>query len=488
MVEALLHRLITPVLFVAFVLAGCGDNYDPPENLYSPARSNDDSGSGQAVDFEGQWQVVSLSQDSVPIDLEDSGLDVVLDIAADGTARWHVREDGEHYFFCSADDMVLAQDQLVKDQVFLNYYHVVVDSETLQVTENEGLKQTQYTAVQSDDGLIDLQDGHPPRGIVMLPELNLFNPSDIVSLTLQAVTVDLSGSAPTQQYALECSIKSDIVDSINSLDDEPPVITFFALTSATPTTDSTIAFDLEGRDNVAVRAWLINESAAVPALDDAAWSGTTPSAYTLSDGSGTKTVYAWAKDAGGNISDPASISVDYSLPPCQGTETPASPEQFEIDNVSNSTGDLSSFSADDDDFLEMEIDSTQVPMVLTVDFELADTDVSDLRVRVSSISRQSSQNQPSAFRRTIFAYNYVAQTWNIVDPARSIGDTEQVLFDFAFADNVDNVSDYLGQNGDMRAFSLRIILARETEASWRHDVGLVELMVAHPADPNCVEE
>jgi hypothetical protein len=489
MVEALLHRLFFFTLFAAVALAGCGEGYTPPESKYSPSRTTEDQGSGNDIDFKGRWKITTLSQDGVPLDLEASGLDVVLDIAANGTARWYVKEDGEHYYYCSADDMVLEQDPLNKDRVSISYYHVLVDPQTLQVVENEGRKQTHFTAVQPDDNLVRLLDGHPPRGIVMLPALNLFGEQDIVSLTLEAVSVDLSGSASTQYGAQHCSIKTDVIDSGDPpADEEPPLITRFTLTSGTPTMDPAIAFDLEGRDNVAVSAWLVNESDAVPAVDDAAWSDSRPTAYTLSSGYGMKTVYAWAKDAGGNISDPASISIDYvSDPPCQYIEVPASLTQFYTFNVFRYNGGLSSLLADDDDFLEMEINSTQTSMMLTVDFQLVDTDVRDLRVRVSSLSSRYFQDQPSAFVRTVSAYNHAAQEWTVVDPARSIGDTAAVLTDIALAGNVENIVDYLGQEGDRLNVRLMIEMDRVTDGSWQHDMGLVELLATQPVDPNCVD-
>lgn len=70
---------------------------------------------------------------------------------------------------------------------------------------------------------------------------------------------------------------------------------------------------LTATDNVGVTGYLINESAVIPDVNDARWSNTPPLEYTF-DSEGTKTLYAWAKDAAGNISDNKSITLIIKLP------------------------------------------------------------------------------------------------------------------------------------------------------------------------------
>ena len=61
----------------------------------------------------------------------------------------------------------------------------------------------------------------------------------------------------------------------------------------------------EATDAVGVTGYLVNETVTTPAVDDSNWSGTAPTTY-LVDSDGSKTLYAWAKDAAGNISTSSS--------------------------------------------------------------------------------------------------------------------------------------------------------------------------------------
>jgi hypothetical protein len=66
-------------------------------------------------------------------------------------------------------------------------------------------------------------------------------------------------------------------------------------------------------DNTAVTGYLLTESATAPAASDAGWQGTAPTNYVFST-QGIKTLYAWAKDAAGNVSTNLSDSVTITLP------------------------------------------------------------------------------------------------------------------------------------------------------------------------------
>ena len=100
-------------------------------------------------------------------------------------------------------------------------------------------------------------------------------------------------------------------------DTEIPVISTFTLSSNSPTAYEIISFLLEGTDNTGITGWLVSESADKPEAEDAGFVAEMPTEYTLSSGYEDKTIYAWAKDAAGNVSTSSSFAVSYIEP---GTE------------------------------------------------------------------------------------------------------------------------------------------------------------------------
>ena len=54
--------------------------------------------------------------------------------------------------------------------------------------------------------------------------------------------------------------------------------------------------------------YILTESSSTPSLNDSHWVTTAPTTYTFQS-QGSKTLYAWARDAAGNISSSLSASV-----------------------------------------------------------------------------------------------------------------------------------------------------------------------------------
>jgi YD repeat-containing protein len=86
-----------------------------------------------------------------------------------------------------------------------------------------------------------------------------------------------------------------------------PVVTAFVIPSlynnlSVPITAFTAT------DNVGVTGYLVNESPSTPSLNDPNWSGAPQTQYIFSS-DGNKTLYAWARDAAGNISNSRSATV-----------------------------------------------------------------------------------------------------------------------------------------------------------------------------------
>jgi hypothetical protein len=91
-----------------------------------------------------------------------------------------------------------------------------------------------------------------------------------------------------------------------------PTVTGFAL-PATSTSLTVSITTLTATDNVAVTGYIVTEAATAPAAAAAGWSAIAPANYTFTT-AGAKTLYAWAKDAAGNISVSSSASVTITLP------------------------------------------------------------------------------------------------------------------------------------------------------------------------------
>jgi hypothetical protein len=73
--------------------------------------------------------------------------------------------------------------------------------------------------------------------------------------------------------------------------------------SSTTTDGRTVAVSLPAAtDDFGVTGYFVSQSGARPAAGAAAWQPAPPATFTLAGGNGLKTVYAWAKDAAGNVS------------------------------------------------------------------------------------------------------------------------------------------------------------------------------------------
>ncbi len=102
--------------------------------------------------------------------------------------------------------------------------------------------------------------------------------------------------------------------TITATDVTPPVVTSFTIpTLSASTTVPVTAFT--ATDDIGVTEFLITETSSTPSLSNSNWTSSTP-AFFIFGGSGTRTAYAWARDAAGNISQniSATIAVDSSPP------------------------------------------------------------------------------------------------------------------------------------------------------------------------------
>jgi chitinase len=97
-------------------------------------------------------------------------------------------------------------------------------------------------------------------------------------------------------------------------DTTAPVVTSFSMPAITNCATVAVS-SFSATDNVAVIGYLISESATAPTAAAAEWNLTPPTSFTFA-GTGTRTAYAWTKDAAGNVSasKATSVLIDTILP------------------------------------------------------------------------------------------------------------------------------------------------------------------------------
>lgn len=106
------------------------------------------------------------------------------------------------------------------------------------------------------------------------------------------------------------------------LDTTPPVITVFTI----PSTSSSLTIPITSviaTDNIGVKGYVLTESSTKP-TSAAGWTSSFPSTFNFTS-EGTKTLYAWAKDAAGNVSAAVSRVVTISL--IKSAEIPVASEE-----------------------------------------------------------------------------------------------------------------------------------------------------------------
>jgi hypothetical protein len=133
---------------------------------------------------------------------------------------------------------------------------------------------------------------------------------------------------------IESSYSNEVERTVSS-DTTPPVVIAFSVPDTS--TSLTVPINtLAATDNVGVTGYLVDESATKPYATAGGWTATAPVSYTFTT-AGNRTIYAWAKDAAGNVSASMSVSVAVTLPdttaplvPTSVTATVASSSQINL--------------------------------------------------------------------------------------------------------------------------------------------------------------
>ncbi len=152
---------------------------------------------------------------------------------------------------------------------------------------------------------------------------NYFSGTGMDSPPLHALADGVSGVNGVFAYGTAGSFPNQGSDASNywvdvafspsaAQDTTPPAVTAFTA----PTTSTTLSVAINSftaSDNVAVTGYLVNESATAPAASAVGWTASAPTSYTFAT-AGAKTLYAWAKDAAGNVSSGSSAALTITLP------------------------------------------------------------------------------------------------------------------------------------------------------------------------------
>jgi len=94
-------------------------------------------------------------------------------------------------------------------------------------------------------------------------------------------------------------------------DTTAPSVTVFAMPSISSSLTVAIT-SFTASDNVSVTGYLLTETSSKPSATASGWASARPVSYTFSS-AGSKTLYAWAKDAAGNVSTSRSASITITV-------------------------------------------------------------------------------------------------------------------------------------------------------------------------------
>jgi sulfur relay (sulfurtransferase) DsrF/TusC family protein len=112
---------------------------------------------------------------------------------------------------------------------------------------------------------------------------------------------------------LESSYSNVIVETIPLADTTAPSLSSFSLPSTSSSLKVAIT-SLRASDNIGVTGYLLTEGATtMPQPSASGWSAAPPTSHTFSS-PGVKSLYAWARDGAGNVSNAVGRSVTITLP------------------------------------------------------------------------------------------------------------------------------------------------------------------------------
>ncbi len=151
-------------------------------------------------------------------------------------------------------------------------------------TNNGGSVITGYTVTSIPEGGTDINAGSTSL---------IHSITGLANGTSYTFTVKATNSAGT-------SIASSVSNAVIPIDVTLPVISAFTIPSTSNSRTVSIS-RFTATDNNGISGYLLTETAAIPSTATSGWTSAAPSTYIFSS-DGFKALYAWAKDAAGNIS------------------------------------------------------------------------------------------------------------------------------------------------------------------------------------------
>ncbi len=172
---------------------------------------------------------------------------------------------------------------------------------------------TWTTPTTNTDGTIltDLEGFKIYYGTTSGNYTNSINAGDVTSYTFNNLTSGTTYYFAVTAYdtaGLESTYSNQVAKTESAVSDTTaPTVTAFTI----PATSSSLTVAINSfiaTDNAAVTGYMVNESATKPSASAAGWTSTVPTSYPFAT-AGSKNLYAWAKDAAGNVSTSRSASV-----------------------------------------------------------------------------------------------------------------------------------------------------------------------------------
>jgi chorismate mutase len=124
------------------------------------------------------------------------------------------------------------------------------------------------------------------------------------------------------KFSVYCTFTTSAISDITK-----PTVTAFTIPATSSSLTAAVS-SFTATDNTAVTGYILTESSAAPLAGNAGWTAAAPTSYTFAS-EGTKTLYAWAKDAAGNVSTSANAQVIITLP-VTSTNTTGNTEVFSL--------------------------------------------------------------------------------------------------------------------------------------------------------------